>query len=136
MNKKSIFFIFFLLLFSFLLGNILIFQEGIETNTNYSTINDEPERIDSITVGENKEYDVFNTLTVPEKVFHIKYNFTNRVEISETDEIEYTMDISITNKINTKKTSHLYAKVEEANGEAGHFYYNEQIPFSLGFNDE
>ena len=69
-------------------------------------------------------------------VFHIKYNFTNRVEISETDEIEYTMDISITNKIDTKKTSHLYAKVEEANGEAGHFYYNEQIPFSLGFNDE
>ncbi len=114
---------------AFLNSKFDFFQKDTSTALNAS---EKVGGVDSITVGETKEFDVYNGAS--ELTFHIKYEYLERINISEESKIEYHINTIITNKINTAKTSALYFQVYDAN--TGTNYINQTTSFNLAFNDE
>lgn len=112
--------------------NVLDENKKFYNFQNNSTLKTPRSDVDSITVGESKEFDVYNGSS--DLTFHVKYDFLQRIDHLDVGEIEYHVNVTITNLINTTSTSNLYYQIIDAN--TSDIYIDEENAFSLAFNEE
>ncbi len=132
----------FVLTFLFVSTTLIVATSKVENNIflgNYKkdTLDMKDDSIDSISLGESKEFNVYNTQTPPELTFIVSYDYIDKT-LNGDGTITYELDYSLTNKINTNPTSILYINIYEIQSDGTSIKndsLSESIDFSLAVNE-
>ncbi len=119
------FFLFFVIAFlTSIFGSLLVIEQAIKSYS-IEKITDETENrvIDSIDVGETREFYI-NTGD-PNKTFKVNYLFKERIESTDNKFVQYKVETTITNGLNSAPIAYIEIFANDANDAGLGNYYNE-----------